>query len=88
MRTAILWGAVLLCSACGNKEEGLKAVADVEAACKEGRDKGLELGRERYGQNETFKKAVDAATAEVADKEKVNYCSPLLLIDVRSRIEN
>lgn len=88
MRTGILVMAVVLCAACGKeKEEALAAVDAIETACKDDTEKGLALGREKYGQNETFKKAIDAATESVSDKEKVNYCSPIVLIEVRSRIE-
>ncbi len=72
------------------KEEALEGMKAVEAACKDDKAKGNELGNEWYGKNEAFKKAVDGAagTWKIKDVSKFQYCGSPAFSEAKMRLEN
>lgn len=86
----VLAGAVVLTAgACSKqKEEAEAEIAKIDAACSAGEsDKARTLMLEAAKKNETFKRAFDAATADVPDKNRINACG-LVLTEVKTRIKN
>lgn len=70
------------------KSEAQQGAKDVKAACDEDKEKGQKLGKEWYGKNEVFKKAIDDTAAGWKVKaENFNYCG-VTFVEAKSRIEN
>lgn len=75
--------------ACSKQKEQAEAeVAKIDEACKAGDgDKARTIMLEAAKQNEVFRKAFDAATSEVADKNRINACG-LVLTEIKTRLKH
>jgi hypothetical protein len=93
MQRALLIGLVV--APPGARAAGAKKKAEVQAeiakideACRGGEsDKARTLMLDAAKKNETFKRAFEAATSGVPDKNRINACG-LVLTEIKTRLKN
>jgi hypothetical protein len=93
MQRALLIGlvaatAVALPACSKEKEEAQAEIAKIDEACRGGEsDKARTLMLDAAKKNETFKRAFEAATSGVPDKNRINACG-LVLTEIKTRLKN
>jgi hypothetical protein len=76
-------------SACSKQKEQAEAeVAKIDEACRAGDgEKARSLMLEAAKNNELFKKAFEAATSGVSDKNRINACG-IVLTEIKTRLKH
>jgi len=89
MRSAVIFAAILMLGACSKEKEAAEAeVVKIDEACKAGDgDKARTIMLDAAKNNATFKRAFDAATDSVPDKNRINACG-LVLTEIKTRLKH
>lgn len=93
MKLSMLSPALVLTSALAltgcKKGPALEEMKKVEDACAaKDKEKALDIALKATESNKLFKKAFDGTFESVSDKKQANVCGALMLVELKSRIEN
>ncbi len=87
---AAIFAVAFVAMACNQqKQEAQAGFDEIKAACDaDKKDEANKKGADLMAKNEAFKKIVDAATPDVKDKSKINFCAGLLQSEIKMRLKH